>query len=159
MTDKIDALDVANFFIEQAAARGLKISHMKLQKLLYYAQGYYLANKDEKLFDCSIQKWPFGPVIPIVYRKFKNTGLAYDVQVHPAGDSRRLPLPIQGFLRQIWNIYGRFTGVQLSELSHRESPWLDTEMYQEMEADCIKAYFKKILSERKAAATRAAAVL
>jgi uncharacterized phage-associated protein len=50
------------------------ISHLKLQKLLYYCQGFYLAICDKPLFSESIHHWDHGPVIPAVYNTYKNHG-------------------------------------------------------------------------------------
>jgi uncharacterized phage-associated protein len=39
------------------------ISNLKLQKLLYYAQGFYLAIYGKALFEEDIVAWEHGPVV------------------------------------------------------------------------------------------------
>ena len=50
------------------------ISNLKLQKLLYYAQGVFLAVTDKPLFDDDIVAWLQGPVVESVYHQYKANG-------------------------------------------------------------------------------------
>ena len=67
--------DVADFFIELAGQEeeGV-ITQLKLNKLLYYAQGVYLAKKGKPLFADPIEAWEYGPVVPSIYQKYKVCG-------------------------------------------------------------------------------------
>lgn len=65
---KYSALDIAEWFLyynrsimEEYDAE--YISNLKLQKLLYYAQGCYLALRDKSLFCDNILAWKHGPVV------------------------------------------------------------------------------------------------
>lgn len=53
---------------------GELMSNMKLQKMLYYQQGYHLAAFGTPLFDEDIEAWMYGPVVPCVYDHFKKFG-------------------------------------------------------------------------------------
>ena len=150
--DNINALDVANYFIEKAQTTYDDVSHMKLHKLLYYAQGYYLANKNKPLFNLDISKWDYGPVVPFVYKKFMQIGGGPRLKPHPEGEPSRLPKEIQVFLDEIWQTYGKFTGLQMSDMSHQEAPWLETEMYRTIDPEKIKDYFKGIIYSGQSAA-------
>ncbi len=68
--------DVAKYFIARSddSQSGELISNLKLQKLLYYAQGLHLALHDRPLFDASIVKWTHGPVVEDIYRRYKSHG-------------------------------------------------------------------------------------
>lgn len=48
------------------------ISNLKLQKLLYYEQGYHLAIFDTPLFDADIEAWMYGPGNVISKDKIKS---------------------------------------------------------------------------------------
>ena len=63
-----NAQDVANFFIGRFQEAQDPVTNLKLQKLLYYAQGWYLAFFDEPLFDERIEAWLHGPVVPPIYQ-------------------------------------------------------------------------------------------
>lgn len=66
------AYDVAKYILYIAYRNGDVITNLKMQKLLYYAQAWYMVNnKSELLFEDEIQAWRFGPVVPAVYEKMK----------------------------------------------------------------------------------------
>ncbi len=131
------AMAVANAFIKLAKEGQLKnLSPMKLQKLLFFAQSWRLAQNDEPLIDDFFCRWQYGPVIPSLYHEFKEYGArpisAYGghfikrqdgiVRVHPiVGDS---DTDTWDFLGEIVRVYGGFSGSQLSAMTHEEgSAW------------------------------------
>ena len=70
------ASEVAKWFLAYnrdvlAEEGGEYISNLKLQKLLYYAQGSFLAVTDSPLFDDPIVAWQHGPVVESVYHEYK----------------------------------------------------------------------------------------
>lgn len=50
------------------------ISNMKIQKMLYFAQGISVAFTGKKLFSDKLYAWDHGPVVPNVYFAFKDYG-------------------------------------------------------------------------------------
>jgi uncharacterized phage-associated protein len=64
------------------------MSNLKLQKLMYYAQGFSLVLFNKPLFPERIEAWIHGPVIPAVYHKYKGygaiTALARQADAHQA---------------------------------------------------------------------------
>ncbi len=67
--------DVANWFlcnIDREA--GDSITHLKLQKLLYYAQAWSLVLKGKSLFEEDFEAWAHGPVLPSIFEQYKNMG-------------------------------------------------------------------------------------
>ena len=127
---------IANFFLDLAKSSGETISSMKLQKLVYYANGWYAGHTGESLIDEAIEAWQYGPVIPSLYHAFKGFGsgpitspatdfntssFAFDVVSTPTEE------PIRSFLTNVWNSYGGFTALKLSEMTHApDSPWDQT---------------------------------
>lgn len=122
---------IANFFIEIAKEHGESVRPMKLQKLVYYAHGWFAGHTNQPLIDEAVEAWQYGPVIPSLYHEFKRfgsnpiTAKATDfvdfkiVEVLPPKDES-----VKKFLRNIWTSYGKFTGITLSEMTHAEgSPW------------------------------------
>ena len=69
-------LDIANKLLLRAKNNesGDLMSNMKLQKMLYYQQGFHLAYFGTPLFDEDIEAWMYGPVVPSVYSHYKNCG-------------------------------------------------------------------------------------
>lgn len=50
------------------------ITNLKLQKLLYYIQGEYMAKMNTPLFNDDFLAWEHGPIIREVYDKYKQNG-------------------------------------------------------------------------------------
>lgn len=75
------AMDVANYIINYVNSDNKKLctlSHLKLQKLLYYVQATYLAKNDGvAIFTNDIEKWQYGPVVREVYYEFKDFGISH----------------------------------------------------------------------------------
>ncbi|WP_156921735.1 Panacea domain-containing protein [Desulfovibrio inopinatus] len=159
-------LAVANELISIAKAEGNSPTQMKLQKLLFFAHGWYLALKDEPLLSEDIQAWPYGPVIPSVYHELKIygrntiTSLATEVVQNQSGltlEPPRVNDPTgytQSFLRKIWDAFGSYSGLELSKMTHMEgTPWSNargnnsessTQRDVVIPNESIKDYFKKI---------------
>ena len=60
------AHDVATYIISEYWKRGEIITNLKLQKILYYIQGYAYRFCNMAAFSEDIYKWPYGPVVPDV---------------------------------------------------------------------------------------------
>jgi uncharacterized phage-associated protein len=75
MNEDLKAFASANYILTKLQEKGIvDITNLKLQKLLYFAFGIHLVLYDNNLFDANIQAWRLGPVVPSVYREFKNFG-------------------------------------------------------------------------------------
>lgn len=65
---------IADYVVEYAKKINKPVNNLKLQKILYYLQALFLLEKEAPLFNESIEKWQYGPVIPEVYHRFKHMG-------------------------------------------------------------------------------------
>lgn len=125
---------IANYFLELAAANGQSISPMKLQKLVYYAHGWYAGYTNQPLINEAVEAWQYGPVIPSLYHEFKRFGSGSiqgkAVEFDALGVREATPPTdpqIRTFLTNVWNSYGRYTGIALSEMTHATgTPWDQT---------------------------------
>lgn len=118
------ALTIAKWFIAWAEAEGEELSNLKLQKLLYYAQGHHLAKRHTRLFSDQIQAWSHGPVVPDVYHEYKGCGSA-TIEL-PDDDPFTwddVDTETAGLLSKVWNTYGGFSAGRLRNMTHLEPPW------------------------------------
>ena len=67
MNNSINANKLAQYIIWYANKRHIRISHMKLQKLLYFIQIEYITKYHALLFDDLIEAGRYGPVVKSVY--------------------------------------------------------------------------------------------
>jgi uncharacterized phage-associated protein len=95
---------------------------MKLQKLLYYAQAWCLHERGLPLFDERIKAWENGPVLPEVFQRFKHL-----YRVDPNGPELGPPSDLSDDDRElvfgVWQLFKRFTGDDLSDLTHEYAAW------------------------------------
>lgn len=118
------ALLVARWFVAWATANEAELSNLKLQKLLYYAQGYHLARFGAPLFREAIQAWSHGPVVVSAYHAFKRFGSS-DLALEKSDDfdwPQVDPATTQ-FLIQIWDQLGSLAAWRLRDMTHSEAPW------------------------------------
>jgi len=120
--------DVANAFllIDNDNDECDGISNLKLQKLVYYAQGFYLALFGEALFDNEIEAWAHGPVTPALYHEYKgfnNNNIEVDVR----GDDLDLTQQEFDLIDEVYSVFGQFSAWKLRNLTHEETPWIDHE--------------------------------
>lgn len=143
---KFNALDIANWFIaraqqDDAFGVGDLITNLKLQKLLYYAQGAYLALKKEPLFKEELEAWKHGPVIKKVYDEFKSYG------ANPITEHKQVNLAdeVTQVLEQVYQVFGQFSAWKLREMTHQEEPYLHAVESGEdtIDLDILKKYFEE----------------
>ena len=120
------------------------ISNLKLQKLLYYAQGCSLAINDQALFQESIVAWRHGPVVESIYHTFKrygDGGIVYDDGI-VTYNSRDIDSNTVNLLEQVYEVFGKYSAWQLRNLTHQEDPWKNTEQSDRIDLESIQQYFK-----------------
>lgn len=118
-----NANDIAKWFIDnnfQIASASYK-GNVKLNKLMYYAKGYYFDLKDEPLFENNIEAWENGPVVKGVYSDYRYNGLCSSTQ------RNELDSELVLFLKKLNHLYGHKTADELINLTHSEKPWADVE--------------------------------
>lgn len=133
------AAAVANAFLDfyRSEPTVPPIDQMKLQKLLFYAHAWHLANYDQPLFEEDIEAWPWGPVIRDIYVQTKPFGrdtiTAKMARLEPdetIGIRSKWVYPdveddeLKQFLKFVWDAHKNYTGVQLSNATHEPGePW------------------------------------
>lgn len=115
---------VADYLIAALHESGEEISNLKLQKLLYFAQGLYLAQAGEPLFDEDIQSWKNGPVSPDVYQRFKKFEW-HDIDDPTIEKPKGLPDEMTLHLDLIVESLGGLSAIELMKMSHKTDPWLE----------------------------------
>ena len=133
------AFDIAKYFLIMSDDdSGELLSNLKLQKLLYYAQGAYLALKGEPLFSEKIFAWIHGPVVAKVYYEYQD----YKNQGIPAPSSPpQIDEDTQEILNEVFSVYGQFSAWKLRDMTHREPPWERTPNGEEITHQQLKEYF------------------
>jgi uncharacterized phage-associated protein len=135
------AIDIAKKIISLSNPEiGDIMSNLKLQKLLYYAQGFHLAMYDAPIFAEDIRAWQYGPVVPEVYSEFKKFGSG-SIDVLSLVGAVELDERENSLIIDVWNVYGQYSAFRLMEFTHEEPPWKSTPLNQVISHDKLREYF------------------
>lgn len=113
--------EVADWFIRFAYEVGDPITNLRLQKLMYYAQAWYLALNGERLIPDRFEAWVHGPVCPPVWERF--AGYRWN-PISEEVPEPRLPGEVENHLREVEEVYGGLLTWDLERMAHAEEPWL-----------------------------------
>ncbi|MDP2247969.1 MAG: DUF4065 domain-containing protein, partial [Nitrosomonadales bacterium] len=78
------AINVARYIIRKFQDAGDPVTNLKLQKLLYYVQGWHLGIYNTPAFEDDFQAWVHGPVVPSTFQEYRHNRwnpIVEDVQV------------------------------------------------------------------------------
>jgi uncharacterized phage-associated protein len=120
-----DLEDVEHYLIKN----GTKITNKKLQKLLYYAQAWFIVLLNNKgninyiLFENKIEAWKYGPVIADSYFRYCDFG-CYLIKIDHK--EHNLSKEVITILDLVLQEYDPYTSEEIAEISHLEKPWQDT---------------------------------
>lgn len=152
----MSAKTIADDILKLAKRRGLSLTPMQLMKLVYIAYGWHLAMQGSKLFDERVEAWKYGPVIPDLYQATKHFG-GSAVPAHLIADSPISRPDLEVFLDSIVENYGKYSGIALSNLTHRSgTPWhrvyRPNVLNLEIPDDYIREHYQQGLDARRATA-------
>lgn len=118
------SFEVANYFLTKTDEEaGDLISNMKLQKLVYYAQGFHIAMFNKRpLFNEPLKAWTHGPVVESLYHAFKAYG-GGPIPRPADFSSEVLSFEVRELLDDIYKVYGQYSAWKLRNLTHDEPPY------------------------------------
>ena len=123
----LSPMQAATYIAHLAHLDGKEFSHLKIQKLLYYSQGWHLAFYNSPLFAGDLQAWVRGPVQKEVYNHFNLTKYATS-DISPKDVDLNLIQTIneqaQFHIKSVLEAYGQHSGTKLEYMTHQESPWI-----------------------------------
>jgi uncharacterized phage-associated protein len=137
---------VANFFIELANGDeyGDGMTNMRLNKLLYFAQGHYFARTGNPLFEDDFEAWDYGPVVSGIYQQYKSYKKKPIVDVDADYSIETFNSDELDVLLDVAREYGKFSTSELVNMTHTDgSPWAECakSQTQEITKKQIKDYF------------------
>ena len=140
---KITALQLAKYLVKLNTKNeeyGEVLTNLKLQKLLYYIQGFHLAYFDEPIFDDKIEAWQYGPVVVSLYGQLKKFGNG--PVIFPEDEKIKLSKDQKNLISAIFNQIGQYSAWKLVELTHSEAPWRNVRIQDEITQESLSVFFK-----------------
>lgn len=147
------ATDVANYFIYLGSKKVIGdnkeregVTNLKLQKMLYLAQAYFLAKFGKPLFSDKIEAWEFGPVVPSVYHKLKKHS---SNPIILEEDKTKIAEEDKEILQKIWDAFGGYSASKLVDITHAHSPWKDAykSVNKEISNKVISEYYTPLFNK------------
>jgi len=125
---KIDSIKLGNYIVKHYGP----LSHLKLQKLLFYCDAYHMAYFDEELIVDRFEAWAHGPVSRRVYNSFRDKSVLYaDICFEqtevpdPDGHYNELSSSQRGFVTEILENLAPWSDTELETATHSEQPWIE----------------------------------
>jgi len=155
-----NVLDVSRYIINYCNEKDYNLSNLKLQKILYFIQAYYLSKTEAKepCFKEKIEAWDFGPVVPVAYHEFKRFGstnipkittyieidendfwqskvVEYSDEVLEDSDKE--------LINKLVDNFSKFSTTRLVQITHNQSPWINAyqQLDKEITVEAIRSYF------------------
>jgi uncharacterized phage-associated protein len=151
------ALDVAKYLIKLSSPDESedndRLCNLRLQKLLYYVQGWHLATFGKPLFPERIEAWRHGPVVRDVYHTFARFG--FSIPPSEGSVPEGMGMKDKQFIERVWMRYRNCSATALRDMTHKEAPWLvtrghlppDARCDREIETSVMRDYFSVKLYE------------
>ena len=141
----LNAKNVAEYFLSIVDVdNGDSLSNLKIQKLLYYSQGFSLAIFRGVIFPEKIVAWNLGPVVVEIYEEYSKYGNGpvplpedFDLTIYPDAEKE--------LLDEVFSVYGQFSAGALVEMTHDEPPWRNTKPNNEISLKHMQDFFSKQL--------------
>lgn len=121
---KLEAQILADYILQKYGT----MSHLKLQKLIYYCDAYHLAYFDEELIPQSFEAWVHGPVCRDVFNNLKDFSVLHS-DINSESEKINITEKISSeqleIITDVLNELSKWTGLELESATHREQPWID----------------------------------
>lgn len=154
-----NALDIARYVIKYSNDRDYGVSNLKLQKILYFIQAYFLIQTNSPCFKELIEAWDFGPVVPAVYKRYKMYASADILTMksyvsfdgNDVWKSKRIrfnKINIKDedkiLINKVIDKFSEYSATDLVTLTQHQTPWIDSFSFSEnneISLDAIRRYF------------------
>ena len=143
-----DARAVANRLIRLSHSNGKTLTHLQVQKLVYFCHAWMLAIFDKPMINQPVEAWQFGPAIGELQESLRQYG-KNPVREIPVKRQKEYTNEEERIIRDVFDKYGGLSGYQLSMMAHQEgSPWETTVLTigekERISNELIKDYHRKI---------------
>jgi uncharacterized phage-associated protein len=120
-----EAKDIASFLLQLSAGEDEPdpLTHLRLQKLMYYVQAWSLALRNKPAFTGRIEAWAHGPVVKDLYALLANFG-NQPLPPDAVKNASQLSKEDAEFVVSVWDAYKQFSATALRQMTHSEFPWI-----------------------------------
>ena len=139
-----DARHIANQFIRRSRQQNRLLTHMQIQKLVYFAHARMLSLHGRPLISQNFEAWQYGPVVRDLYRALSHHGSTGVQETIPMGAEGAHSVRERDTVDWSFNKYSQLSGSELSKLTHApNAPWATAQERGEdiIPNDSIESYY------------------
>ena len=136
--------DVANFIIALCNESRVSITHLKLQKLLFYVQWRSLAILKKEMFENDFEARVNWPVCKEVYSKYSNKWFS---ELKAEWYNMSFNKNESWFIAEVVEKYGNFNPRELVALTHQEEAWKKTRNGLHQTTNCDRIIPKDLIKK------------
>ena len=156
-----NVLDISRYIVNYSNEKQYMISNLKLQKLLYFVQAYFLVQKKDSkpCFHERIEAWDFGPVVPVAYKEFSVYGAMqiptinsyFEIDKKNYFNSKKKRYSDDNIskkdkkkINEVVDKFGRYAATTLVTLTHSQTPWIEAykkRKNREITNESLRNYF------------------
>jgi uncharacterized phage-associated protein len=139
-------LDAAKYIVFLASKDTYSLTPLKLQKLLYFTQGFNYLWEGKPLFTEEFEAWQYGPVNREVYFYFQKYSQCEIPNAE--GSNKNGSEKEKEIIKTVWNNYKHFDAFELVDKTHKERPWINAynSINKTISNSSIKEYFSEFYS-------------
>jgi uncharacterized phage-associated protein len=148
------ATQVAEWIVRHSAEDlDAPVDPMSLEKLLYYAQCFFLVTNRTPLFGDEVRAWRNGPIVRAVYNAYAR----FDANpiILRDGSWPSLEEKVESHLEEVVGFFGSYTGLKLASATHAEDPWKNARQGyrridpsdEPMPVEQLKAYYCTLVAD------------
>lgn len=141
---KINPIVLADYILQNYGP----MSHLKVQKLLYYCDAYHLAKFDQELVATDFEAWVHGPVSRPLFNELRDKSLIYS-DLSYEGDknthellSEKLTTSQISLINTILGDLCTWNDFELEHATHIETPWKEARGMLDPGARCTNIISK-----------------
>ena len=133
------AVEVAKIVMKYSKEHGLEYSNLRVQKLLYFVQAYFIVALKKVCFNESILAWEYGPVVREVYDAIKNEEINLEEELFTHNISQEDKNIIENLVQN----YKNKSTWELVEITYRQDTWVKAYPNNVITPKSIGDYFGK----------------
>jgi uncharacterized phage-associated protein len=149
---KIDSIELSRYLLAKCGG----MSHLKLQKMIYYVEAWHLAYFEESIVDDEFEAWMHGPVSQKIWHKFKD----FEFPLHNILTVKTDEVPTiiseleskvipdqKELISDVLEEYGNKSAYYLECLTHSELPWIEARNGYPPDTKCSNKISKKTMQK------------
>tara|TARA_R100000406_G_C3028054_1_gene102459 strand:- start:50 stop:508 length:459 start_codon:yes stop_codon:yes gene_type:complete len=96
------------------------VTNLQVHRLLYIANMIYLGDYNKRLINEDFEAWEYGPVLSIVYQRFKHFGVGRICPEYDVSQDIDKFKPEVELLQNIWDSFRHRSGTSLIAFTHQD---------------------------------------